>query len=130
MSFTYLERALEQIPDNNQLFLKPGQKDLEEKFKEELKVYGPEINPIVKMKLISVFSMLVQRGLTTEAVNQMYREGMKYPLLSTIMMTVISIILFQKGVTQQQMNNNVGLLNELVFTDQEIDRLHLAITNH
>lgn len=130
MSYDQLERALDQIPMVNKLNLKPGQKDLEEKFQQELTIYGPDINPVLKMKMMGLLTMLVQNGLTKEAADKMEQEGMPYPILAVAMMTIINVVLFQKGVTQQQMNNNLGLLNELVFTDQEIDRLYLAITNH
>ena len=130
MSYTYLELALSQLPLANNLSLKPGQKDLEERFKIELTIYGPNILPELKMKLNAAFMMLVAHGLTTEKVNELVENGAEYPLLSTVMFTLVSVMLMQKGVLPDQLMNNAGLMSQLVFTDQEVDRLYLAITNH
>lgn len=129
-TYNYLEQALDLIPTTNNLSLKPGQKDLEDKFKTELDTYDPDFNPIMKMKMIFVFSSLIHQGLTSQMINELSNQGVKFPLLTTLMLTLVQIMLINKGVTPEQMTNNFGLLNRLVFSDREIDCLYNAITNH
>lgn len=120
MSYNYLEEVLNEIDPIVNLDLGPGKKDLELKFKTELDDHRPLFDLIMKAKLNSVFSSLVTQGLTLELAQKVENAS---PLLTAVMFALMHQIINNRDITDQQIEDNFILMSQLVFTDDEIDRV-------